>query len=335
MRGILLLVALLAVSSSSMAAKLKPPLEMLRTGPSVTAVGTIEQLLPDEQRIVFRAEQTLHGKGRPEIVLRVDGKVIDRLGESQRVVLVYSDVDEVPGKLRTYRQSEEGVVLSTDGAEPALFLATPDVIAMFQPAHAAVEQQPAYRARVLEGIKLADRHLANLFSAELALRPSWWQTMSSEELDSLLEVIADDSAHPASRARLLLAAQQHPSSLERERLLPIAESILGHSSTEHPTSGLFNHELVVFAAFDIFENQSAAPPAALLSRWVMAANPYLAERALLALRGIDPALERQALTAALQSNLLASSTRRFLLDHLRRLDLAAIAAQPSLKGASQ
>jgi hypothetical protein len=57
-----------------------------------------------------------------------------------------------------------------------------------------------------------------------------------------------------------------------------------------------------------------------LKRWVWSANPALAERASLMLRRQSPKLERSTIQQALADPKLPEKTRKFLNDHLRRLD---------------
>lgn len=323
---LLLGLAVVAAPATALAAKLKPPLQMLRQGPSVTMVAEIVAIAAEPPSLTARTKSTLRGKSRDEIVVLIDRNLLPRLSTGLTVVLVYSDVDAVRGKPGVFQQRREGRLLSTDGAEPALFIATPETEALFAPAHRDVEKTAAFRRTVLDGIQHSDRHLANLYAGELAIRRSWWPALEPSDQSRILAVIGDPSAHPAARARLLQAVAATPL-FGDDRLAPLLTTILSTESIDNDGSALRNRELPIFAAFDAALSRKLALPALAIERWVGGTSPALAEQALLALRAQDATIERAALHRALDTNLLPAVTREFLNDHLRRLDIAALVSQ--------
>jgi hypothetical protein len=70
----------------------------------------------------------------------------------------------------------------------------------------------------------------------------------------------------------------------------------------------------------LLDKQGATTSPDALKRWVWSPNPALAERASLMLRRQSPALARSTIQQALDDPGLPEKTRKFLSDHLRRLD---------------
>ena len=88
----------------------------------------------------------------------------------------------------------------------------------------------------------------------------------------------------------------------------------------------------VLVAFDVLGQGATKVSAGALQRWLHSANPALAERASLLLRRDYPAEERPAILHALTDPQLPAQTRKFLDDHLRRLDRQEAAARARKEG---
>jgi hypothetical protein len=78
---------------------------------------------------------------------------------------------------------------------------------------------------------------------------------------------------------------------------------------------------LVLLALEVLDKHAVKVSPDALARWVRSPRPPLVERACLMLRRESPALERSTIQAALADSHLPAQTRRFLNDHLRRLDL--------------
>ncbi len=77
---------------------------------------------------------------------------------------------------------------------------------------------------------------------------------------------------------------------------------------------------LVLLALEVLDQHAVAIPPDALKRWVWSANPALVEHACLMLRRQSPAGERSVIQQALADPKLPEQTRKFLNDHLRRLD---------------
>ena len=73
-------------------------------------------------------------------------------------------------------------------------------------------------------------------------------------------------------------------------------------------------------ALEVLDRYSVKVPADALKRWIWSPSPPLVERVCVMLRREAPEQERSAIQLALADPKLPGTTRKFLNDHLRRLD---------------
>lgn len=315
----------LALHGAAMARPVETPLEAVREAPAVTVAATVVALDPAAATIEIDIDEALRGEASGRATLKVMPSVQAHLAVGERYLMVYADRRKVPEKPGTFAPIDP-VLLAPTGFEPAVLRDTASNRALLADTHAAVERSDRYRGQVIAGLASVDPHLQNLNSAELAYRPRWWADLSARERAAVLALIDNPDAHPAARARLLIEAARYRSLFGKDVLAASARRIVAEAPIA-ASDGLYNPEQIVFAAFDTLDLMAMPVPEAALRRWLRHSRAALSERALLGLRALDPALEREALDQVLADNLLPTATRTFLLDHQRRLLLAAESRQ--------
>jgi hypothetical protein len=121
------------------------------------------------------------------------------------------------------------------------------------------------------------------------------------------------------RAMLLEGAARKPKELGdwwRASALQIVTTtpVDGYSDKAADPVGL------VLIAFEVLDRYSVKIPTDALKRWVWNPNPPLVEKVCVMLRRESPEQERSTIQLALADPKLPGTTRKFLNDHLRRLD---------------
>jgi hypothetical protein len=315
------LALLLVLGASSLfAATVHPPLEALRRGGAVVLRAQVTAFDATAATVELSTIEVLAGDGRERITLAVPRGLLPDVAVGDRVIAAYDDRQKVARKPGIKVQTETGALLSPEGLEPAWLKDTPDLAAWFRAEHAAVEADPAWRVQVTAGLQEADPALHNFYAAELALRPLWMRELTTGERSAALALIGNTDAHPAARARLLIAAAKLAPAWGQDALVSAAREVLAHGPV-HPAcaDALANPDTAVYAALDTLELLGQPADPALLERWLAHPSPHLIERVLLTLRGHDPDLERQALDRLAARQRLSLMVRQFLDDHRRRL----------------
>lgn len=312
---------LLLWSAAAPAKQVQPPLTALRTPAANTVSATVLAVASDPPSLSVRVEQTLAGRPRTEFRILVDARFLPYVETGGRYLLVYGDLEPVEGKPGTFRQTEEGRLLSFDGAEPAAFRDTPEMRALLDPAHAQVEGRAQYRTEVLDGLASEDPHLQNLWAGELAFRAEVVEALEAPDFDRLAAFVNNPDSHPSARTRLLATANLHAPQLGTSWFVDSARKLVTTLPIDGG-AGLISTEALAFTAFDVLRTDNAPLPQEALTRWVRSPSPALAEQALLKLRAQAPEVEAAVVETALTEHLLPAATRSFLIDHLRRLRLS-------------
>lgn len=302
------------------AATVHPPLEALRRSGAVVMRAEIRAVDASAATVELSATEVLAGNGRERITLAVPRGLLSDIVVGDRVIAAYDDRQKVSRKPGVKVQTETGALLSPEGLEPAWLKDTPELAAWFRAAHTEVEADAAWRTQVTAGLAATDPALHNFYAAELALRPSWMRAPSENERAAALALIANTDAHPAARARLLIAATKLAPAWGRDALVAAAREVLAHSPVHLPCAdALSNPDTAVYAALDTLELLGQPADPELLQRWLTHRSPHLLERVLLTLRRHDPNLERAALERLAARQRLSVAVRQFLDDHRRRL----------------
>ncbi len=307
----------------TVAAELQPPLQALRH-PNYTLIAAEWLGRPvTDGRLTLRVIERLRGDpnvpDEVDILVQVGDEALIEVGA--RYLVFYSDVERVSFKPRTeVRRPDRRKLLHIDGAGPAVFNDTAAMRALLNPILAYPEESPHYREVVVQGLRSDDPSLVDLWSAEWALRPATFPEVSPDEVELLRGIVEDPDQRPSARARLLVAgAERTPPGIE-SWFANSAGSVL--ASTNPPQ--LFENtglSQLIYASLRVARDYPGASNAQTLEKWLRAAPP-LAENAALALRALNPDLERPAVVSAIDDANTPAPTREFLADHLRRLDLA-------------
>lgn len=326
MRGLLSLCAvtwagLMFATGAAAARDIQPPLVALRAPASNLVAARVVAVRGQPPALRVTVTETLRGRPRDALYINVPEALPARVEVGGDYLLVYGDLEPIRGKRGSFAQGEEGSLASVDGAAPAIYRDTPALRALLHEDHAEVEASADYKAIVLAGLALADPQLHDLWAAELAYRGHLLEALDASDHARIAGFVASADSHPAARARLLRAAMVH-APLLGDWYRDVARGILTHERVDSG-SGLLPFDEVVHVAFEIVRRDPRPLEPTVLARWTRAGAPLLAEHALLKLRAQAPEAERALIAAALEEHLLPAATRALLVDHLRRLDLAA------------
>jgi hypothetical protein len=290
-RSLFALLAVLAgVSAHAAPPPLSPPLDALWQLDVVLAEGTLAAVEPP-RRLRFTDVVVRHGgEAQADVAVQADDAALAQARPGTRYVFAWIGWMRSPANKKVRVERPAGPLLvSTPGASPALFEATP--------AWRALLLEPPTPQR-LETREHLDRALAGLDRARLR------------------DAARRGTLAAAARTHLLEAARIHAGAFG-DGWTAVAAHIVAREPVAR-TPGAANEGLV-WAAFALLSEQAGEAPLDALSRWVTSGNGALAEQALLAVRRQAPAREADLVAAALDDPALASGTRAFLLDHQRRL----------------
>lgn len=314
---------LMAVALPVSAAELKPPLQSLRHHNfTLISAERVDQPVTDGSMSVRVLERL---RGDPDVPDRIELLVLagdhQHMQIGQSYLLFYSDVERVSFKVRKeVRRPDRRKLLHIDGADPAVFPDTPANRKLFNPVLANPEQDPQYRAVVIQALQSDDPAMVDLWSAEWALRPSTFSEIRRDETEVMRAIIEDPAQRPAARARILQAGAERTPPGQANWYADSARKILGQidPAVLHENPGLSQ---LIYASLQVARTTPEASSAAQLEKWLRS-TPPLAERAAIALRAISPELENEAVRVAIADDATPGQTRTFLTQHLRRVELA-------------
>lgn len=303
--------------------RIEPPLEMLYAPDNQLVAGTLTDINP-AGRLVFSRDEVLGGRGKPpaQIDVRVSQSTLPTVKLGERYIFGYSALRKDPRDPRRTIVNPEGPILITSvGLEPALFRDTPAVRAVLK-AGSSEHGRESKRTFDLLTKALAgdDPQLQNLAAGEIAQEPEIGERLRESGRAIVEKVARDPHTPPNVRAALLLSASERPRDLgdwwrAAANEVVTTTPVGGYADAPSDPAGL------VLSAFDLLDKHAVTLPPDVLKRWLWSANSSLVEHACLNLRRESPALERSAIKEALADPHLPPTTRQFLNDHLRRLDL--------------
>ncbi|QBB71903.1 hypothetical protein ELE36_16910 [Pseudolysobacter antarcticus] len=316
--------ALLALMQVASAERLEPPLELLYNPLNVLVSGKVDEINP-QGRIVFARQDVLSAKIRPPelIDVRVPTQTLADVKVGESYLLGYSIYARDPRKPEALIGSPLGpVLIVSEGLEPALFRDTAEVRKLLKLGRSEHGRESRSSLDLLlAALKSDDSQLQNLAAAQITMEPELLQRIKPSDLPAIKALVANDQAHPAARAILLVAANRHPQQLGQAWPTEMALSILTTTPIDLNLTKSLDLGQLVLSAFDMLSTLSSDLPLASVTRWIGSANSGIAERALLIVRKQAPDQERVAIQQALDDSTLAPLTREFLQDHLRRLNL--------------
>lgn len=319
-RGLLGFCAGIMISASAASAPLKPPSDSLR-GTGVMLVAGVVAEVDSQGRLLLDDPVVLHGEAAPDagqLEIRTEPWVADRLLPGERVVVGYTTLTRDPELGRRWIPDPDGPrTVVASGLEPAIFADVSETRERLLDGAGKLRSPTLEEA--LAGIALKDPRWQYYYVAELVHRPASVGALGARQRLALQQVLESDDSHPAARALLLNFAPQLD--VGKDWWKPGALGIVASAPVAHINSAEWPLATLVLVAFDRLRIAGHAPPPTIAARWLRSDVPALAEAALLAVRESDPELERTLILEARAEALVPTHTRRFLDDHLRRLEL--------------
>lgn len=313
----------LAAKDASAEGRIEPPLELLYAPDNQLVAGTLAEINP-AGRLVFTRDEVLGGRGKPpaQIDVRVPASTLATVKLGERYIFGYSAQRKDPrSPTRTVLNPDGPVLLTSIGLEPALFRDTPTARAILK-AGSSEHGRESKRTfdLLMQALAGADPQLQNLAAGEIAQEPDIGERLRESGHAVVEKVARDPQTPPGVRASLLQSASARPRDLG-DWWQAVAIGVV----TTTPVGGYADvpsdPSSLVLLAFDLLDKHAVTLPPDVLKRWVWSGNSSLVEHACVNLRRESPAMERSAITDALADPQLPPTTRQFLNDHLRRLDL--------------
>lgn len=325
--------AFLAVASRPLWAPPLPPPGKVLQGPRTQVVaGTFLGRLADG-RYRFGAVANVRGPDTPpeELLVRGPDWLAAWLSKGESYLFAYSAYVRNPRFRKEVLVDTDGPQLvDSPGLEPALFLDAPELKGLllhaFDPDTLHSER---FLADVIAGLRSADTQLQNFYAVELSLLSELAERKDPALLQAVKSLLDNPDGHASARAALLRLVAAHEALYSRAYLADAVQRVLAQAPLSgyqdaQPRSG----ELVAMA-LQLAAAHKLPVSMATLERLVGCDSAPLVEGALLAIRALDPARERSAAVNAMKRTQLPATSREFLLDHLRRLDLAAGHSNPA------
>ncbi|MEO7433818.1 MAG: hypothetical protein ABIR62_17765 [Dokdonella sp.] len=321
----LTLVSMVAIATSHAvrAEPVEPPMELLYSPGTVLVAGVVSDIDP-AGRVVFQRKDVFSGRGKlPDLIdIRVPLSVARRVKPGERYIVGYSIARSDPRHpTRTVADPRGATLVTSIGLDPALFADTPETRALLKAGRSEHGRESRrFFQLLMKALGSHDLALQTLAAGEIALEPEIGERLRDDNEGTVERVARSTQTPPAVRASLLQSAFKRPSDLGNwweavARDVVTTTSVGGYSDpTSDPTD-------LVLVALELLDQHAGSLPSDALVRWVRSGSPALVERACLMLRRISPALERTSVRTALDDPGLPDQTRRFLGDHLRRLDV--------------
>ena len=229
----------------------------------------------------------------------------------------------IPASRRPRRQSGWcGRAGEHPGIEPALFRDTPATRAILKAGAASTVANragcsiccwPRWPATIAQ--------LQNLAAGELAYEPELGERLRDADRARIEKTVRDNVKTPvgvrapAARGRVAHSRRRSATGGKAPRLEIVTTTpVDGYADkASDPVS-------LILTALEVLDRYAVKVPPDALKRWVWNPNPPLVERVCVMLRREAPEQERSTIQQALADPKLPETTRKFLNDHLRRLD---------------
>jgi len=319
--ALFLFAGLVAVRPAS-AQKIESPLELIYAPGNMLVAGTLVEINP-AGRIVIQKKEILAGKDKPpaKIDARVRKETLANLKIGDAYIVAYSMYRRDPRKAVGFVANPDGaLVLDNPGIEPALFRDTPAVRAILKTGRSEHGRESRKLVDLLiKALDDADPQLRNLASGEFAYEPELVEELKDADRAAIEKSVRNVKNTPGQRALLLEAAARQPKALG-EWWKSAALEIVTTTPVDGYADKASDPVLLVLTALEVLDRYAVKVPPESLKRWVRNPNPPLVERVLVMLRREAAEQERPAIETALADPKLPDTTRKFLNDHLRRLD---------------
>lgn len=306
------------------AERIEPPLELLRAPVNMLVAGTLTEIAPNGH-LVFRRDRVLSGRYPVPDLVDVRAPLgLSSLKVGRRYIFGYTLLKQDPRKPGALIADEAGATLLTGvGLEPALFADTSQVRELLAGEHDE-DEGDAHEAeetveRLMKALRSDDASLQNLAAAQLAYEAELREHLGDGERKRIERIARDTKTPPPVRTVLLKASLEHPQAYGAW-WQPAAIDLVTNTPVGGYSSKTPDPSDLILVAMDVLDMRAVKVPSDALKRWIWSPNPALVERASLMLRRESPAAERSAVQQALADPKLPGQTRKFLGDHLRRLD---------------
>lgn len=310
-------------AANAAAEPIKPPLELLYVPGNVLVAGTLTEINPDGH-LVFERHDVLGGRDVPDLIdVRAPPATHAAAKLGERYIIGYSVARPDPRHPdKTVINPQGAIVLTSIGLDPALFRDTAQVREILEAGRSERGRESEHLVDLLmKALADGDASLQNLAAGEIVLEAQIGKRLHKDGRSEVIENVARDPRTPfAIRAMLLQAAAARPREFGdwwRHCATEVVETtpVGGYAPATSDAAGLAR------VALELLDRHAVNLSPDMLQRWMVAPDPAVVERVCLMLRRQSPALERSAIQGALASTVLPQQTRKFLKDHLRRLDL--------------
>jgi hypothetical protein len=318
----LLVLASLALAPPLRAQRVEAPLELMHAPDASIVAGKLVEINPTG-RIVVEPTDVLWGKTKPpaKLDVRVPRDFLNDVKTGERYIVAYSLFRRDPRKPVGMVPNKEGAIaIVSPGIEPAVFRDTPAIRALLKAGRSEHGRESRKLADlVLNALSGEDEPLRYLAAGELAYEPELGERLTEADRARIEAVARDAKAPIRVRTVLLEAGSRMPEKLG-DGWKKAAMDIVTTTPVDGYSDKASDPVLLLLTAFDVLDRYSVKIPPETLRRWVRNPNPALVERVCVLLRREGPDLERKAIADALADPKLSETTRKFLNDHLRRLD---------------
>ncbi|MBK8283607.1 MAG: hypothetical protein IPK97_01330 [Ahniella sp.] len=297
-----------------------PPI-LAMSHPEFTLVaGTITAIETDPAAIRFDIAETLRGSAKGSVRLLVDRAHLRRLSPGSKFLALYTDMVNAPLKPRKFlRDPDQARLMSFDGVPLTLFRDTPEWRALLtHPEPADWAASATYRAGLIDGLDHPDAGWRTLWAAEIALRAGHLAPFNDREQKAIQQFAMSPLQSPEARANLIQVAAANRGIFGQDWLEPTVAAVLETLASSADSTMSPAQQQLALVALRIAHEKPGHVSAETLFVWLQS-SPILAETAALALRALDPKLERQGLERSLALTLLDTETRHHLELHQKRL----------------
>ncbi|TCO42800.1 hypothetical protein EV148_101206 [Dokdonella fugitiva] len=325
LRAILLLAFAVAWPiAPALAGRVEPPVELLYAPGNLLVAGKVVEIDERAGRLVFERKDVL-GKGRvpDQVDVRASAAALARVKPGGRYIFGYSLARaDARDPLRTVADPRGPVLLTSIGLDPALFDDTPLVRSILKAGRSEHGRESRrFFDLLMRGLASNDASLQYLAAGEIALEREIGERLADARARALVEKVARDAHTPANvRASLLQSAAARPGDLGDWWQAAAMDVVTTTPPGGYSRASSESAELILLALEVLDQHAVPVAPVA-LAHWVRSPSPPVAERACLMLRKSSGQAERDAIRDALAEPDLPAQTRKFLNDHLRRLDV--------------
>lgn len=318
----LAIAALFSAAAPAIAEPIESPMEQMYADDAAIVAGPLVEINP-VGRIIIERKDVLSAKAKPpdRIDIRVSKETLARLKVGDKLIVAYTMLRPDPRHPTRLAINPEGAIaLNAPGLDPAVFSDTPSVRAILK----AGSSEHGRESRKLLDLLLAalggsDPQMQALAAGQLSYGHDIDEKLRDADRDRIRDVASDPKSPWSVRSLLIEGASRQPKELGdwwRKAALDVVTTtpVDGYADkASDPVS-------LVLTSLEVLDRYAVTIPPDALKRWVWSPNPPLVERACVMLRREAPDQERSTIQLALADPKLPGTTRKFLDDHLRRLD---------------